>query len=383
MTHMKNLLIGAFCVFTLAGYGQAQKVPVIYNKMASEFCTCVVSHHQGPLSQYLDPCMSAVIKENARGLMRLGLDSIHDGDMGRIGLAVMNVFKDKYPAVKTKIDEEMEKEFEREDSIGKASLADINKKPEAKRGVVPKLENKVSHSPEPDWFNSYASAPKDIPAAKKTYTWTGSIGTRTAFIWIAIKNDLLQGELSYADRKGNPPLKLVGGMDDKGLIRVFEYQADGYIVGTFVFDRISDSAIGKWESTTNHKAYPFKLHAKDTLMQRVDNGFEPKTIPGDYVYIYGDKGPRGTISLTKSEEYPHLLGIDCSTQDPARYSNFSSSNGSVILKNNQGLYTIQGVATCTFQIKFYNDFLIVDYVKNDGDSGAYKEVKGIYYKTRL
>ena len=112
-------------VFTLAGYGQAQKVPVIYNKMASEFCTCVVSHHQGPLSQYLDPCMSAVIKENARGLMRLGLDSIHDGDMGRIGRAVMNVFKDKYPAVNSKIEEEMEKEVEKEMSMAQPVPVDI------------------------------------------------------------------------------------------------------------------------------------------------------------------------------------------------------------------------------------------------------------------
>ena len=380
---MKNLLIGVFCLFTLAGYGQAQKVPVIFDKMASEFCNCVVSHHQGSLSSYLDHCMSAVIKENARGLMRLGLDSIHDGDMGRIGRAVMNVFKGKYPAVNSKIEEEMEKEVEKEMSMAQPVPVDTNGKTRTGALVPITLKSKKSSEYKPDWPTNFASTPKDIPAAKKTYAWTGRIGTRTAFIWVAVKNDLLQGELSYADRKGNPPLKLIGGMDDKGLIRVFEYQADGYIVGTFVFDRISDSAIGKWESTANHKAYPFKLHAKDTLMQRVDNGFEPKTIPGDYVYIYGDKGPRGTISLTKSEEYPHLLGIDCSTQDPARYSNFSSSNGSVILKNNQGLYTIQGVATCTFQIKFYNDFLIVDYVKNDGDSGAYKEVKGIYYKTRL
>ena len=382
---MKNLLIGAFCLFTLAGSGQPQQLPVIYDKMASEFCTCIVKHHDGHLSPYLDPCMLAVIKENARGLMKLGIDSLHNGDIGRIGQKVNGVFKDKYPDINARIAEEMEKEFEREDSISKAYQADINKK--AKTGVAPTPKEKASPSPEPDWFTSYASTPKDIPAAKKTYAWTGRIGERTAFIWIAIKHDLIRGELTYADKKGNLPLKLIGGMDDKGLIRVFEYQADGYIVGAFAFDRISDSAIGKWESTANHKAYPFKLHVKDTLIQRVDTSFGPKTIPGDYVYMLGDKGPQGVISLTKTEEYPNVLKIDCSTQDPARYSNFSSSNGSVILKNNQGLYTIQGVATCTFLIKFYNDFIIVDYMKNyDGsisNGGSYKEIKGIYLRTSL
>jgi hypothetical protein len=383
---MKNLLIGAFCLFTVAGYGQPQKLPVIYDKMASEVYAGIVKHHDGHLNQYFESCLTAVIKKNTRGLMRLGIDSLHNGDIGRIGLKVAAVFRDKYPDVNSKIEEEMQKEFEKEDSIAKADMADLNKKPTASTPVAPTLKAIVSSEPAPDWFKSDAATPKDIPAAKKTYAWTGRIGTRTAFIWIAIKNDLIRGELSYADKKGNLPLKLIGGIDDKGLIRVFEYQADGYIVGAFVFDRISDSALGKWESTANHKAYPFKLQVKDTLMQRVDTSFGPKTIAGDYVYMYGDKGPQGSISLTKAEEYPNLFNIECSTSAAGGYANMSDKR-SVFFKNNQCRYTIQGAATCTFQIKFYTDFLIVEYVKNEGDSandcGTYKEIKGVYYKASL
>ena len=220
-----------------------------------------------------------------------------------------------------------------------------------------------------------------------TYFWTGRINSTTPlFIWIAIKDSTIQGELVYTNTKGNAPIKLLGRLNRTGPTRVCEYQPDGNIVGTFVFDQLSAAATGSWESTDSHKNYKFALQAKDTALQRIDTSFQPKIIPGIYTYMYGTRGQQARISLQETEDYKGLLDIESFTYDPVKQSNMSDKR-SVWVKGNQCIYTIKAAATSSFQIKFYNNFLIVDYVKDFGDSATHSRVypliEGVYYKTSL
>ena len=237
-------------------------------------------------------------------------------------------------------------------------------------------------------FLNCNSAIKNKPAPSKPYFWIGRIDAATPlFMWAVIKNGIVQGEVTYMSKIGNKPVKLLGRTDKKGAMRVSEYLADGKITGSFVFDQISDRIVGKWESSNDkNKVYPVDLSAKDTMLPTIDTSFEPKMIPGDYAYLYGEKGAEGVISIKQDPDRQNLFDIECSTSDPVSHSNMSDQR-SIIVKNNECTYTIQGLATCSFRIKFYNNFLTVDYLKNYGDtaehSGTYPDVAGIYYKSRL
>lgn len=119
---MKNLLIVACWLSSLAGYGQPQQQPAIYDKMASELCTCVGRHHKGHLSEYSDSCAVAIIKKNAGAFRALGLDSLTDRDIGKIGFELGKVFRDKCPVVYSRIEEEIADSNHKADSIAKAHL---------------------------------------------------------------------------------------------------------------------------------------------------------------------------------------------------------------------------------------------------------------------
>jgi hypothetical protein len=220
-----------------------------------------------------------------------------------------------------------------------------------------------------------------------TYFWTGQINSKTPlFMWVAVKDSIVQGELVYTNIKGNIPLKLLGRVDKKGAISACEYQADGNIRGTFVIDQPGASATGRWESTGSHKDYTFELNTKDTSLQRIDTSFQPKIIPGIYTYMYGKTGRQARISLREDQDDKGLFDIESFTFEPTKRSTMADKR-SVRVKGNQGIYTITSTSTCSFQIRFYNNFLIVDYVKDFEDSAShckmYPVVEGVYYKTSL
>lgn len=120
--------------------------------------------------------------------------------------------------------------------------------------------------------------------------WVGNINSDIPiFLWVVVKDSLIQGELFYTKSKIPSPIRVLGNIPKEGEIRLCEYQSDGTITGVFNFAKLDNVFEGIWASTKNHKELKFKLLPKDTLLTNIDTSFQTKEIEGSYSYAYGEK----------------------------------------------------------------------------------------------
>jgi hypothetical protein len=217
------------------------------------------------------------------------------------------------------------------------------------------------------------------------YYWKGNINSNIPiFIWAAIRDSLIQGEVTYIKAKNPAAIKLLGRIDKDGEIKICEYQKDGNITGVFVFTKISTSSEGIWASTKNDKEYKFQLTAKDTLLKNIDTGFQAGKLSGEYSYAYGEKGYQGGITVTEIQKDKIVFDILSVTRDPSR--NIAQiETDTVVVSNNEFIYKVPDSDSCIFKVKFFKDFVFIAYVKDYGDCGNVfglnATVDGIFYRT--
>ncbi|MDB5223270.1 MAG: hypothetical protein JWN83_1937 [Chitinophagaceae bacterium] len=216
--------------------------------------------------------------------------------------------------------------------------------------------------------------------------WVGNINSNIPiFLWVIVKDSLIQGELFYTKSKSSTPIRILGNIPKEGDIRICEYQRDGTITGVFNFSKLDSAFEGIWASTKNQKELKFKLSAKDTLLTNIDTSFQPKDIAGNYSYAYGEKGYQGGLNVTKITDDKISFDISSVTSDPSR--NIASiDTDTVAIYNNQFIYKIPNSDSCEFRVKFLRDFIFIDYTKGYGDCdgffGLNASVDGIFIKVK-
>ncbi|HXB07056.1 MAG TPA: hypothetical protein VNW04_08070 [Puia sp.] len=213
--------------------------------------------------------------------------------------------------------------------------------------------------------------------------WTGTInGKIPVFLWLAEKDSTLQGEVVYTNTKNRTPIKLAGERDNYDQIKVCEFQADGMITGIFFFNKIGATSSGKWYSPSSDKDYVLALNQKDTVL-KVDTGFAPEAIAGDYGYQYGKNGPQGSITVHRIRDGRISFDIGCVTSAPA-FNQATVGLDTVAIQNDRFTYTLRDSRQCIFQVRFYRDFLIIRYTKGyegcEGSFGANATVEGVFYR---
>jgi hypothetical protein len=219
---------------------------------------------------------------------------------------------------------------------------------------------------------------------RKVYFWTGNINSKIpVFMWVTIRDSIIQGEVTYSKTKNKAPIKLIGQIERDGQIRVCEYLTNGTISGIFHFNKIDNSATGFWYSTAKETKLSFELSSKDTLLANIDTSFQSEVITGDYAYMYGKEGSQGGISIRKVSSDKISFSIGCVTNAPAR--NLAEVKlDTVSLANNGFVYKLRNSKDCSFQVKFYKNFLLICYLKDYGDCGDFfglnATVDGIFYK---
>ena len=224
-----------------------------------------------------------------------------------------------------------------------------------------------------------------LQTQKDIYYWTGNINSNIpVFIWAILKDSLIHGEVIYSKTKNPAPIKLLGSINKDGEIKVCEYQKDGKITGVFVFEKLNTTSEGIWVSTKNDKEYKFQLNALDTLLRNIDTSFQSSNLTGIYLYAYGDKGYQGEITVTEIQKGKIAFSISAVTRAPGR--NIAQvETDTVLVSNNEFIYKIPDSDSCIFKVKFFKDFVFIDYVKDYGDCGGVfgmnAGVDGIFYRT--
>lgn len=157
-------------------------------------------------------------------------------------------------------------------------------------------------------------------------------------------------------------------MTKNGGIKVCEYQKDGNITGVFVFNKINNSADGIWASTKNNTEYKFQLAAKDTLLPAIDPAFHSGNRFGRYSYAYGKKGYQGEVTISEIKKNKISFSISSVTGEPGR--NIAEIElDTIAIVNNEFVYKVPGSDSCRLNVKFYKDFLTVEYSENFGNCG--------------
>lgn len=218
------------------------------------------------------------------------------------------------------------------------------------------------------------------------HCWTGHInGSIPVFIWLVEKDSVFKGEVVYTRTKNKAPITLLGQrFPDEREIRICEYLPDGTITGIYTFDKIAPATTGTWFSPATRKELNLSLVSKDTALPALDTSFEPGEIAGDYSYAYSKNGAQGSINIQRIAKGKIAFDIGCVSDAPA-HDLAEVDKDTVAFTNHSFVYKLPGSENCSFRVRFYKNFLTVQYVAGHGDCGGSfgmgATVEGIFYKS--
>lgn len=233
-------------------------------------------------------------------------------------------------------------------------------------------------------IDSSVSSTDQDKSHENAICWTGSINGKTSvFIHYQIDGNIIAGEITYLNTKEKNPIKLLGTIEPDKSYRLLEFDKTGNITGIITGIPASNEFKGNWFSPKTRKEFSLEVKRKDTLIS--SNSIQPgiSDIFGDYHYQYSASGYQGDFNLTKLNNDAVSFSILSVTGEPGR--NIAEiPTDTVTLTNNEFIYKVPGTDSCEFKVKFYKDFLYVNYTKGycHGQFGNNAAVDGLYLKTK-
>ena len=216
------------------------------------------------------------------------------------------------------------------------------------------------------------------------YKWAGNIRSNIPVsAWFVVKGKILKGELTYLKTKYRSPITILGSVKEHNRVEFSEFQKNGLITGTFSGKLSNDSCTGTWSSPKSGRDFPFELVFKDTTLANADTSFIPASIPGEYAYKFGDKGPGGGITIKEISHELYSFEINCVTGAPG-YNVAELTADSIRFSDNAVVYSMPHADKCQFSIKVFKGFLIIDYLNENYDCGfgLNASVDGVFLKTK-
>jgi len=224
------------------------------------------------------------------------------------------------------------------------------------------------------------SEQKEIPGF---YKWTGTINSSIpAFLWFIVKDKVIKGELTYLKTKKQLPITVIGRINEEGF-KIYEFQKDGHITGTFMGSLQGNKFKGDWYDPSTGKKLSFQFISKDTIINSVDTILQPTNIAGEYSYQFGQKGYQGGIDIVGINKKLASFDISCVTAAPA-FNVANVTADSIRILNNIIIYKDPESENCQFKIRVFKGFLIIDYINNKYDCGfgMNATVEGIFVKLK-
>jgi hypothetical protein len=215
------------------------------------------------------------------------------------------------------------------------------------------------------------------------YKWTGTINSSIpAFLWFVVKDKVIKGELTYLKTKKQLPITVFGRVNEEGF-KIYEFQKDGHITGTFIGRLQGEKFKGDWYNPSTDKTLSFQFITKDTILNSVDTILQPTNISGKYSYQFGQKGYQGGIDIVGISKRLASFDISCVTSAPA-FNVANVTADSIRIVNNTINYKDPESDNCQFKIRIFKDFLIIDYIDNKYDCGfgMNATVEGIFVKLK-
>ena len=211
--------------------------------------------------------------------------------------------------------------------------------------------------------------------------WQGNVdGRYPVLMWYRIFDDVISGYLFYTENKSGDSIRIIGHTKDS-IARIVEVWPDGHVSGIWNMELHASSAEGTWYAPGTGKGYNASLMHIDTSVTIQDIRAEDE-LTGRYEYNYGDKGARGVLKVLQQGDTV-TVGFDNVTAAPAR--NLAVLDAIPLhLNGNEAVYSVTDYGNCAVRIRFYKNFVVVNYIDNQDKCGFGHNatVDGTYMKMK-
>ena len=216
----------------------------------------------------------------------------------------------------------------------------------------------------------------------KTAIWKGQINQKIPVtLDLQMTDDLAYGSLVY-DKVGNS-IQLIGQEEWEGNYRIYEFEASGNITGIWTLKFTDEEAEGTWFSPVTRESMPVLLNTSGTGGAATDLTHE--SVVGHYYYSYGEEGGSGSVDVTGFEEGNIFYELLCVTAPPATHiASLEEAEGIMMGNKVQVRMNEDEFIDCAFDIRFFKDFVVIDYVDDKMDCGFGHNafVSGVFLKTK-
>jgi hypothetical protein len=219
---------------------------------------------------------------------------------------------------------------------------------------------------------------------RKEACWTGTLnGKIPIFIHYQLDGNIIIGEITYLNTKDKLPIRLLGTVEEDKSYRLLEFDRAGNITGIIVGIPTKKEFNGSWISPKTEKELKMKLLPKDTSISSPPLEPDKNQIFGNYHYQYGKKGYNGDFECSKIDNNKAAFYI-LSLTNVERGPNIAEvEKDTITLTGDSFIYKIPGSDSCEFKVKFYKDFVYINYTRGYCESqfGLNATIDGIYVKT--
>ena len=229
-----------------------------------------------------------------------------------------------------------------------------------------------------------ATSPTAVPPTAPTDScWTGYLaGKIPVSVQYQRDGQVLMGEITYLNTRNKTPIRLRGTIEADHTYHLLEFDKKGNITGIIVGRPAGQAFTGHWYSPTTDQEFAVKLVKKEVRVASVPIHAKAGQVFGSYTYRFGAEGRQGTFTLTKLTAGKASFELFAVTNAPAR--NFADVPLDTInLTGTAFTYALLDAPDCAFQVRFYQDFMVVRYTKGDctNQFGHNATVEGVFLKT--
>ncbi len=229
-----------------------------------------------------------------------------------------------------------------------------------------------------------AKAPAGGETGILTYCWRGNLdGNIPVQLQCQVEGNIVTGRILRLSVMKPLFTNLIGTVENKEF-RLLEFVSDGNIVSVISGKREGTLLVGNCTSTQTQQERNMKLSQVDTTLPVTTIAARPTEVGGSYSYNYSQEGPQGTLTLKPLAGGKALLEISAVTSAPGRNIADVGPDTVEIENGNRVIYRFPDAPECSFQVRFYRNFAVVNYLQEGGCTGQFGHnatVEGIFLKT--
>lgn len=219
--------------------------------------------------------------------------------------------------------------------------------------------------------------------AFKVYSWAGTINNKIPVsVWYTMKDNAISGEIVY--KKTGKPIQLRGFINHQGDYEISEFQPSGNITGVITGKSKNNEFTGSWHAPGSEQFLSIKLKPIGTVgttLAKIDPTITTTNYAGTYVYESKD-GLSGLLKIKKTSNGQYMLEILNSTTVGQAINDATIEETPITITNGQATYESADFEQCKFKIRFFTDFVVVNYIDNKADCGFGRgtTVEGVYLR---